>query len=96
MMEKPEVISLNGRNNPMVSIVGKTTDKDQKFVSVVDLGDIDKNRTKGADAAYHYLNGDPGKFRTMTTTPASSLKILIYTISVFGIGIAVTIFAMNI
>ena len=90
------IISLNDRRNPVVSIVGQKTEDDSKFASVVDLGDIDRSRTAGADAAYNYLNGIAGQFKVMTTAPISSIKIIIYTGAVFIAGAIATFFVVGI
>lgn len=89
------VISLSERKS-LSLIVGEQKEGDSKFASVIDLGDIDHSRTKGADAAYKYLNGEPGEFRVMTTKPLSPTKVIMYSIFVFVAGVASTMFALKI
>jgi hypothetical protein len=89
------VISLKDRKT-LVSINGKLNDGDQKFASVIDLGDIDRSRTKGADAAYRYLNGQPGEFRVVNPPAFSAIKVLIYSMFVFSAGGLATWFVVSI
>jgi hypothetical protein len=91
-----KIVSINNRTNPMVSIIGKSDKDDQKFAAVIDLGDIDKSRTSGADAAYRYLNGQPGEFKVMTTSPLNPIKVVVYTVSIFTMGGLATWFALGI
>jgi len=89
------VISLEDRR-VLTSIVGEVKEGDKKFASVIDLGDIDRSRTKGADAAYRYLNGQPGEFRVVTPAPFSAIKVLIYSMFVFAAGGLATWFVVSI
>lgn len=88
-----KIISINGReDNPLIAIVGERKDGDENFVSVVDLGDIDHSRTRGADAAYQYLNGHPGQY-AITAKSVSPKKVIVYLALMFIAGAAATIFA---
>lgn len=95
LQDDDAVISLDDRRS-LSMVVGQKADGDKKFASVIDLGDIDQSRTKGADAAYKYLNGEPGEFRVMTTKTHSPKSVLAYTILVFAAGALATYFAFSV
>ena len=64
----------------MVTIIGKRTDEDQKYVSKLDLTSIDETRIEGADKAFAYVEAKHQE-RMTTFTPAMM-------VACFGIGAA--------
>lgn len=91
-----KIVSINDRKNSMVSIVGKPEKGDEKLASVVDLGDIDRSRTAGVDAAYRYLNGQPGQFNVTASEPVSGTKLVLWAFAIFAAGCVATFFATSI
>lgn len=91
-----KIVSINDRKNSMISIVGKPEKGDKKLASVVDLGDIDRSRTSGVDAAYRYLNGQPGQFNVTASEPMSAKRMIAWALLVFAAGCVATFFATSV
>ena len=72
---RPAGSTKNGR-----ILVGKSGPNDMDFISPVALGDMDRNRTQGVDAAFNYLE--------KTANPGTSFGGIVLAAVSFVMGIA--------
>lgn len=90
-----DIISINNRDNPLVSIVGERTDRDKKLVSFVDIGKIDNDRKNEINAALDYVSGKPGRFSAVNNTGTKKSKIFAYIALTAFVSVTVTMFVVT-